>query len=83
MLTGRLTSNEDWGATRGLDANDDKQGEDRGRSERNRLQKAQKELRNGHCGIMEAREGECEITVRVDLKGTSGEWSGAKRSMGC
>jgi hypothetical protein len=79
-LAGCSARNQRRRAARGLEAEDEKKGENRGRTERDRLQKAYKNLSKGHCGIMGARESQSEITSGVAPMVTSGVH---KRSVGC
>lgn len=67
-LAGGSAGGEDGGAAGRPETNNEEQDEDRSRSERDRLQKAEKELREGHCSIMGVGAGGGEITSRVDLR---------------
>jgi hypothetical protein len=67
-LAGCSAGDDRRGAAWRLETDDEKQGEDGGRSKRDWLQKASKDLRESHCRIMGVEMGGGEITSRVDLR---------------
>jgi hypothetical protein len=54
----------------------EKQNENRGRSQRDGLQKTQKNFTESHCSIMSSRVGGNDVTTRVDLTCRKDGWGG-------
>ena len=63
------------------EVDEEEQDEDRSRSQRDGLQKAQKNFTESHCSIMSARVGGRRVTTRVDLPCRQDGWGGKPRAL--
>jgi len=63
------------------EVDEEKQNEDRGRSQRDGLQKAEKKFTESHSSIMSARVGGDDVTTRVDLTCRQDGWGGKPRAL--
>jgi hypothetical protein len=63
------------------EVDEEEQDEDRDRSQRDGLQKAEKNFTESHCSIMSARVGGGDVTTRVDLTCRQDGWGGKPRAL--